>query len=164
MDVNARLAELGLTLPAAPKPVAVYVPAVLMDDTLFVSGQLPMRDGKLLATGLVPSAVPLDLAQQAARQCVLNALAIVSDAIDGDWSRLVRIVRLGVFVACDASFTEQSKVANGASELLGEILGEAGQHARAAVGASSLPLGAPVEVEMTVAIRPSMRKTVHLAS
>lgn len=164
MDLNARLKELGLTLPPAPKPVAVYVPAVLMDDTLYVSGQLPMFEGKLVATGVVPTAVSLEEAQQAARQCVLNALAIVGDAIDGDWSRLVRIVRLGVFVACDPSFTDQPKVANGASELLGEIFGEAGQHARAAVGASSLPLGAPVEVEMIVAIRPAMRNTVHMAS
>lgn len=164
MDVNARLAELGLSLPLAPKPVAVYVPAVLMDDTLYVSGQLPMSQGKLTATGIVPTDVSIEVAQQAARQCVLNGLAIVGNAIDGDWSRLVRIVRLGVFVASDPSFTDHPKVANGASELLGEIFGEAGQHARAAVGASSLPLGAPVEVEMTVALRPSMRKTVHLAS
>lgn len=164
MDVNARLAELGLTLPAAPKPVAVYVPAVLVGETLFVSGQLPLHQGKLLAVGAVPTAVSLEEAQQAARQCALNALAIVGDAIDGDWSRLIRIIRLGVFVASDPSFTEQSKVANGASELLGEIFGEAGQHVRAAVGSVALPLGATVEVEMTVAVRPAIRKSVHLAS
>lgn len=164
MDVAARLNELGLTLPPAPKPVAAYVPAVLEGDLLYVSGQLPSVDGKLIATGTVPSQVSLEDAQKAAARCVLNALAIVSDAIDGDWYRLMRVVRLGVFVASDAGFIDQSKVANGASELLGEILGERGRHARAAVGAAGLPLGAPVEVEMTVAVRPASRQAVHLAS
>lgn len=164
MDVPARLKELGLTLPAAPKPVAAYVPAVQAGDLLYVSGQLPMSQGKLLSTGVVPTQVSLQDAQKAAAQCVLNALAIVSDAIDGDWHRLLRIVRLGVFVASDPSFTEQAKVANGASELLGEILGERGVHARAAVGAACLPLGASVEVEMIAAIRPASRQAVHLAS
>jgi enamine deaminase RidA (YjgF/YER057c/UK114 family) len=164
MDVPARLKELGLTLPAAPKPVAAYVPAVLAGDTLYVSGQLPMLLGKLLASGPVPSRVSLEEAQKAAGQCMLNALAIIGDAIDGDWHRLVRIVRLGVFVACDASFTDQAKVANGASELLGQILDHAGHHARVTVGVGSLPLGATVEVEVTAEIRQANRNAVHLAS
>ncbi|MEX0775702.1 MAG: RidA family protein [Phycisphaeraceae bacterium] len=153
MDIHAKLASLGLTLPAAPKPVAIYVPAVRSGNLIYVSGQLPMKDGKLLATGRVPSAVSLDQAQQAARQCALNGLAIVGDQIDGDWSRLVRIVRVGAFVACDDGYTDQPKVANGASELLGQVLGDAGKHARAAVGVNALPLGATVEVELLVEVR-----------
>jgi len=153
MDLHAKLATLGLSLPAAPKPVAAYVPAVRTGNLIIVAGQLPMSQGKLLATGPVPSAVPLDAAQLAARQCVLNGLAIVGDQLGGDWSKFVRVVRLGVFVASDNSFTEQPKVANGASELLGQIFGDAGQHARAAVGVNVLPLGATVEVEMMVEVK-----------
>lgn len=148
MDLHARLRELGLTLPPAPKPVAAYVPCVRAGDLVCVSGQLPMKEGSLLATGPVPSKISLDQAQQAARQCALNALAILDQEIGGDWSRFRRIVRLGVFVCCDNDFVDQPKVANGASELLVQILGEQGRHARAAVGANALPLGASVEVEL----------------
>ncbi len=153
MDLIAKLKSLGLELPAAPKPVAVYVPAVRTGNLVVISGQLPFKDGKLLATGPVPSKVSLEAAQHAARQCALNALAVVGDQIAGDWSRLVRIVRLGVFVASDDAFTDQPKVANGASELIGELLGEPGRHARAAVGVNTLPLGATVEVEMMAEVR-----------
>ncbi len=152
MDIPAKLASMGLALPAAPKPVAVYVPAVRVGDLVFVSGQLPFKDGQLLATGPVPT-VSVEDAKLAARQCVLNALAVVGDQIGGDWSRLVRIVRLGAFVASANDFTGQPQVANGASELLGELLGDAGRHARAAVGVNVLPLGATVEVEMVVQVR-----------
>lgn len=153
MTIHTKLQELGLTLPAAPKPVAAYIPFVQTGNLLFVSGQLPLSEGKLIAMGIVPSQVSLETAQKAAAQCILNGLAIVGDALGGDWSRLVRIVKLGVFVASDASFTDQAKVANGASELLGSLLGEQGRHARAAVGVASLPLGAPVEVDLIVEIR-----------
>lgn len=153
MDIHAKLTALGLKLPAAPKPVASYVPAVRAGDLVFVSGQLPMSEGKLMAKGPVPSAVSLEEGQAAARQCALNALAILGDQIGGDWSRLVRIVRLGVFVSSDNGFTDQPKVANGASDLLGQIFGAAGQHARAAVGVNTLPLGATVEVELIVQVR-----------
>ena len=153
MDLPAKLASLGLTLPPPPKPVAIYVPAVRSGNLIFVSGQLPMKEGKLLAMGQVPSKVSLEQAQAAARQCALNALAIVGDQLAGDWSRLVRIIRLGVFVSSDDAFTDQPKVANGASELLGQLFGDQGQHARAAVGVNTLPLGATVEVEMTVEVR-----------
>ncbi|MEX2216931.1 MAG: RidA family protein [Phycisphaeraceae bacterium] len=152
MDLNAKLASMNLKLPAAPKPVAVYVPAVRTGNLVFVSGQLPFLDGKLLATGVVPTDVTLEAAQAAAKQCALNGLAVVGDMIGGDWSRLVRIVRVGVFVASANGFTEQPKVANGASELLGELFGEAGRHARAAVGVNVLPLGATVEVELMVEV------------
>ncbi|HMN96164.1 MAG TPA: RidA family protein [Phycisphaerales bacterium] len=148
-----RLASLGLVLPPAPKPVASYVPAVRSGSLVFVSGQLPFRDGALAATGPVPSATSLEAAQAAARQCVLNALSVLASQLDGDLSRVTRIVRLGVFVCSDAGFSEQPKVANGASDLLQEIFGEAGRHARAAVGSIALPLGASVEVEMLAEVR-----------
>lgn len=153
MDIRAKLASLNLALPPTPKPVAVYVPAVRTGNLIFVSGQLPMSQGKLIATGCVPSAVSLEKAQEAARQCALNALAILDDQLGGDWSKFVRIVRVAVFVSSDAGFGDQPKVANGASEFLGQVLGPAGQHARAAVGVNALPLGATVEVEVVAEVR-----------
>lgn len=152
MDLHAKLADLGLTLPPAPKPVAAYVPAVLSGRTVFVSGQLPIRDGDLLATGPVPSSATIEQARAAAAQCALNALAVVDHLIASDWSRFQRILRVGVFVASDAQFRDQSKVANGASELLVELFGESGRHARVAVGVNVLPLGAAVEAEFTLEI------------
>ena len=152
MTTQERLTDLGLTLPGAPKPVAAYVPSVRTGNLLYVSGQLPFRDGQLLATGPVPSAVSIEQAQEAARQCVLNALAVLAEAVGGDLDRVRRIVRLGVFVASDPTFTDQPKVANGASELLQDIFGDLGRHARAAVGSVALPLGASVEVEMIAEI------------
>jgi enamine deaminase RidA (YjgF/YER057c/UK114 family) len=147
MDIAKKLAELGWTLPAAPAPIASYVPAVRSGNLLFVSGQLPMRDGKLLAVGPVPSAVALDAARNAAAQCAVNALAIVGVELGGQWTQLRRVVRVGVFVNSDNGFTDQAKVANGASELLQQVLGDTGRHARSAVGVNTLPLGAAVEVE-----------------
>lgn len=152
-DLRARLTELGLELPAAPAPVASYLPGVMSGDLVFVSGQLPMRGGALLAQGPVPSRVNLEDAQAAARQCVLNGLAIADAGIAGNWRRFVRVVRIGVFVLSDAGFAEQHKVANGASDLLVEIFGDAGRHARAAVGVHALPLHASVEIELILHIR-----------
>jgi len=152
-DVDGKLQELGLAWPVPPKPLAAYVPAVRSGNWLVVSGQLPFRDGRLTAAGRVPSGVTLEQAQAAAQQCILNALAIVRAELGGDWSRLVRIVRVGAFVASDDGFTDQAKVANGASELLLRLLGESGRHARAAVGVNALPLGAAVEVEILVEVR-----------
>ncbi len=143
-----RLAELGLTLPTPPKPVASYVPAVRSGSLVFVSAQLPSRDGALLATGTAPSKVSVEQAQGLARQCVLNGLAALAAEV-GTIDRVRRVVRVGCFVASDAGFTEQPKVANGASDLLEQIFGAAGKHARAAVGVNTLPLGAPVEIEFT---------------
>ena len=151
--INARLDRLGLALPAAPKPVAAYVPAVRTGNLVFISGQIPFNDGQLMATGTVPSAVSVDLAARAARQCLLNGLAVLADVLDGDLERVRRIIRLGVFVASDPGFTEQPRVANGASELLEAIFGDKGRHARAAVGSVALPLGASVELEMVVEVR-----------
>lgn len=155
--LDERLQALGLAWPVPPKPVAAYVPAVRSGPWLVVSGQLPLLEGRLTGVGRVPSAVPLEQAQAAARQCALNALAVVRAELDGDWTRLVRAVSLRVFVASDDGFTDQHKVANGASELLAALLGEAGRHARAAVGVSGLPLGAPVEVELTVELAAAPR-------
>ncbi len=150
LDLPTRLANLGLSLPPAPKPVAAYVPAVVTGDLVCVSGQLPLVDGQLVAVGPVPSVVSEAQAAVAARQCVLNALAIVGEVIDGDWSRLARVVRVGIFVQCDARYGGQPQVANGASQLLEQLFAEAGRHARAAVGVNALPLDASVELEMAV--------------
>lgn len=146
--IARRLQELGIQLPAPPKPVAAYIPAVRTGNLVFVSGQIPLVDGKLIASGPIPSKVGLDQARLAARQCAINGLAVLAGELGGNLDRVKRIVRLGVFVCSDAGFTDQPKVANGASELLQEVFGEAGRHARAAVGSIALPLGASVEVEM----------------
>ena len=140
----------GLTLPKPPSPAGAYVPVVRTGDLLFVAGQLPLKDGQLLAAGPVDVDVTLDEAQQAAAQCLLNGLAIVRGELDGDLSRVRRIVRIGVFVHCQAGFTQQPKVADGASELAVELFGERGRHARAAVGVNALPRHASVELDLIV--------------
>jgi enamine deaminase RidA (YjgF/YER057c/UK114 family) len=143
-----RLADLGIGLPEAPKPVAAYIPAVRTGDLVFTAGQVPLDGGKLLATGPVPSAVGVEAAAAAARQCALNGLAVVAAQLDGDLDRVRRVVRLGVFVCSDPGFDQQPVVANGASELMEQVFGDAGRHARSAVGSVALPLGASVEVDM----------------
>ena len=152
-EVDVKLAALGLSWPVPPKPVASYVPAARSGNLIFVSGQLPFVEGKLPETGKVPSAVSLETAQGLAARAAFNALAIVRAELGGDLSGLARIVRLGVWVQCDDGFADQAKVANGASDLLLRLLGDAGRHARAAVGTNALPLNAPVEVEMAVEVR-----------
>lgn len=147
MSVESQLQSLGLSLPEPPKPIAAYVPCVRTGNLLFVSGQLPITGKTLLAAGPVPSKIPVDQAEQAAAQCVLNALAIVKAELGGDLSRVQRVVRLGVFVQSDLGFHNQPLVANGASELLQKLFGERGKHARAAVGVNALPLNATVEAE-----------------
>jgi enamine deaminase RidA (YjgF/YER057c/UK114 family) len=147
-----RLAELGLTVPEVPTPVAVYIPALRSGHHVFTSGQLPMREGKLIATGKVGGEVSQEEAVECARQCALNAIAAVKAEV-GELSDVKRIVKVVAFVASTPDFTGQPQVANGASELLGQVFGEAGQHARSAVGVPVLPLDAPVEVEITVRVR-----------
>jgi enamine deaminase RidA (YjgF/YER057c/UK114 family) len=142
-----RLAELGLTLPEVPAPVAAYVPAVRTGDLVYTSGQLPLVDGKPAGTGKLGAGVTTEQGAELARVCALNALAALKSQI-GDLQRVVRIVKVVVFVASDPSYTDQPKVGNGASELLGAVLGEKGRHARSAVGVAALPLDAPVEVEL----------------
>jgi enamine deaminase RidA (YjgF/YER057c/UK114 family) len=150
--VEKRLQVAGISLPQAPKPVAAYVPVVKVGNLVFVSGQIPLREGALIATGPVPSAVSPAQATEAARQCAINALAVLATTVDGDLDRVRRIVRVGVFVASDPGFDGQPQVANGASELLLEVFGDAGRHARAAVGSVALPLGATVEIEMVAEV------------
>ncbi|HWS51891.1 MAG TPA: RidA family protein [Microbacterium sp.] len=148
MSVSARLAELGIQLPAVAAPVAAYVPAVVHGDLVHTSGQLPFVAGSLPATGKVGAEITADDAKAYARTCALNALAAAADAAGGV-DRLGGVLRLGGFVASAEGFTGQPGVINGASEVLGEIFGDAGKHARAAVGVAELPLGSPVEVEVT---------------
>ena len=147
MNVAGRLAELGLVLPAVAAPVAAYVPAVVTGNLVFTSGQLPFIDGVLPATGKVGAAIPADVAATLARQCALNALAAAAEAI-GSLDRVTRVVKVVVFVNSAPGFTGQPGVANGGSELLGEVFGDAGRHARSAVGVFELPLDSPVELEL----------------
>ncbi len=147
--IEARLAELGLSIPPLAKPVAAYVPAVISGHHVFTAGQLPFVDGALPATGKVGAQVSAEDAAGYAARCVLNALAAVESVI-GSLDRITRIVKVTGFVASTPDFTGQPAVLNGASELLGEIFGEIGVHARSAVGVAVLPLDAPVEVELIV--------------
>ena len=146
-----RLAELGLEVPELAAPVAAYVPAVRTGNHVYTSGQLPWADGKLVAEGKVGGGVTPETGAECARYCALNALAAVRAEV-GDLSRIVRIVKVLVFVSSTTDFTGQPGVANGASELLGEVFGDAGQHARSAVGVPVLPLDTPVELEMVVEV------------
>jgi enamine deaminase RidA (YjgF/YER057c/UK114 family) len=146
-----RLAELGLAVPEVAKPVAAYIPAVTSGSHVFTSGQLPMRDGTLMATGKVGGEVTAEEAYECARQCALNALAAVRAEV-GELSRIKRIVKVVAFVASTPDFTGQPGVANGASELLGQVFGDVGRHARSAVGVPVLPLDSPVEVELVVEV------------
>ena len=146
-----RLTELGLTLPEVAKPVAAYVPAVRSGAFVYTSGQLPMVDGELAATGKVGAEVDADRAKELAAVCALNALAAVKAEV-GDLARVRRVVKVVGFVASAPDFTGQPGVINGASDLLGQVFGDAGVHARSAVGVAVLPLDAPVEVEVIVEV------------
>lgn len=141
-----RLQQLGLALPTPPRPVAAYIPAKRYGSLIQISGQIPMREGKLITTGVVPSEVGLAEAVGCARQCALNGLAVLKAEI-GELSGVTSVVRLGGFVAADPWFGDHPEIINGASELMLEVFGEIGRHARAAVGVASLPLHAPVEIE-----------------
>jgi len=140
------LKSLGINLPDAPKPVASYVPARQSGRLIHISGQIPFKNGSLIAQGSVPSMVSQDQAIVCARQCTLNALAVLEAHIK-DLNRVTGVIKVGVFVASDPGFGQQPTIANGCSDLLVEIFGEIGQHARAAVGVSALPLNVPVEIE-----------------
>ena len=146
-----RIAELGLTLPSDSPPLAAYVPAVRSGDLVFTAGQLPRREGELVATGKVGAEVTPEVAAEAAAACALNALAAIKGEV-GDLSAVRRVVKVVVFVASAPDFTGQPGVANGASELLGKVFGDAGVHARSAVGVAVLPLDVPVEVELVVEV------------
>jgi enamine deaminase RidA (YjgF/YER057c/UK114 family) len=150
-DPRTRLAELGLALPPVTPPRFAYVPAVLTGSHVYVSGQLPFVDEQLPMTGKVGAAVTPEAAKELAGTCALNALAVIDELVGLD--RVVRVVKLMGFVASAEGFTGQGGVINGASELIGQVFGDAGRHARSAVGVAELPLGSPVEVEMIVEVR-----------
>ena len=149
---EARLAALGLALPPVAVPLAAYVPAVRSGQWVYTAGQLPLADGQLLMTGRVGAQVSVEEAAALARTCALNALAAVA-SVTGGLSAVSRIVKIVGFVASDPSFTGQPLVVNGASELMLEVFGDAGRHARSAVGVAALPLDAPVEIELIAEVR-----------
>ena len=154
-NIEARLAELGIDIPDLVPPVAAYTPAVIHGDLVFTSGQLPMVSGALPATGKVGEGhglIPASDAKEYARICALNALAAVKSVL-GDLNRVTRVVKVVGFVSSDPAFTGQPGVINGASEVFGEIFGDAGVHSRSAVGVAVLPLDAPVEVEIIVSFK-----------
>lgn len=145
-EAERRLAGLGMSLGAAAKPVAAYIPTKRVGGLLFISGQIPIRDGKVMMTGIVGREISLEQARECCVQCTLNALSAAKESL-GSIDRVKGVVRVGCFVACVDGFGDQPKVANAASELLVEVFGEHGRHVRAAVGTNALPLNVPVEVE-----------------
>jgi enamine deaminase RidA (YjgF/YER057c/UK114 family) len=151
VDLDARLAELGIELPEVGTPIASYVPMVLSGSLAFVSGQVPAEGGNPLWTGRLGEDMGVEEGQEAARLCALRALAVLRDGL-GSLDRVRRIVKLTVFVASAPDFTQQPTVANGASELFQQVFGEAGRHARSAIGVAALPLGVPVELELIAEI------------
>jgi enamine deaminase RidA (YjgF/YER057c/UK114 family) len=149
VSANQRIGDLGIVLPQVAAPAGAYVPAVISGNLVFTAGQIPMVDGKLVATGKVGTEISVEQAKDIARICALNAVAAVKSVI-GDLDRVKKVVKVVGFVASEPSFTQQPAVVNGASELLEQIFGEKGIHARSAVGVAVLPLDAPVEVELVV--------------
>lgn len=149
-SIETKLAEKGWVLPAASLPAANYVPTTISGNLVFVSGQLPMKEGKPIGIGKLGREFTVEQGQEVARQCGLNILAHVKSVLGGDLSRVKKIVRMGIFVASAEGFTEQPKVANGVSDMMVELFGEKGKHARFAVGVSELPFGVCVEVDATI--------------
>jgi enamine deaminase RidA (YjgF/YER057c/UK114 family) len=150
--IEARLTELGITLPVAAAPAANYVPYVISGNLLYLSGQLPIENGKIAVTGHLGRDVDVAGGQRAAELCAINILAQAKAALDGNLGRIVRVIKLNGFVASSPDFTEQHLVINGASNLIASVLGEAGKHARAAVGMAALPLNAAVEIDAVLEI------------
>ena len=153
MDVTAKLAELGIHLPESSAPVANYLPWVRSGNLVFISGQLSKNADGSVMTGVLGQTMMTEQGAMAARSCAKYLLALMRDAVDGDWSRITRVVKLVGYVTCDEHFRDHPQVINGASDLMVEVLGDAGRHARVAAGVSSLPLGAAVEVEAIVEVR-----------
>lgn len=152
MTPEDKLKKMGIQLPEPTKPLASYVPGVIEDDWLYISGQLPLKDGQLVYKGKLGADIDLKAGYEAAKLCAINGLAVLK-SLAGDLSRVRKIVKLTGFVQSAPGFNEQPAVINGASELLGEIFGETGKHARSAVGVSELPLGAAVEIELIARIK-----------
>ncbi len=149
--IEEKLKSLNITLPSPPKPAGAYIPVVKSENTVYVSGQIPIEEGKVVFKGKVPSVQSLEQAQKAAKLCAINALAQLKSEL-GSLDKVSRILRVSGFVNSEPDFIEQPKVINAASDLLFEIFGEKGQHSRIAVGVASLPLGATVEIDMIVEI------------
>lgn len=147
MNLKAKLKELGLELPAAAAPAANYVPYVLSGKTLYIAGQIPFLNGQQMHLGRVGDGLSREDGQKAAQACALNILAQVNEAVGGDWSKVKRCIKLGGFVNCTPDFSDMPFVVNGASDLIAAVMGEAGKHARFAVGAPSLPRGVAVEID-----------------
>ena len=152
MSISDRMNELGIELPRAPAPIGAYVPYVISGSLMFISGQVPIRDGKMIHEGKVPLDVTVEQGQECAALCFLNAIAQAKAAL-GDLDQVERIVRMTGYVAVAADFTDQPLVVNGASNLAVDIFGEEGRHARVAVGVAELPLGAPVELEVILEVK-----------
>lgn len=150
--IEKKIKELGYILPEASKPLAAYIPALQTGDFVFTSGQVPISEGKLMYAGKVGSDLSIEEGQKAAIICALNGLSAIKGVI-GDLNKIERIVKLTAFVNSATGFTDQPKVANGASEFLGKVFGEAGTHTRSAVGVSELPINAAVEIEMIVKVK-----------
>ena len=151
--MQEKFAELGLDIPEMNPPVANYVPYIVHNNLVYVSGQPPVLDGKVTHSGKVGKDCTLEEGREAARVCCINIIAALQHAIDGDWSRFDRIIKVGGFVNCDDYFTEHPKVINGASDLLVEIFGERGRHSRFAVGSNSLPMNIAVEIDAIIALK-----------
>ena len=147
MNIQTKLQELGLELPTVAAPAANYVPYVISGKHIFVSGQIPFLNGEKMHMGRVGDDLSIEQGADAARACALNILAQINEAVEGDWSKIARCVKLGGFVNCPPDFTDQPLVINGASNLIADAMGAAGKHARFAVGAPSLPLGVAVEID-----------------
>ncbi len=153
MNIQTKLKELGLELPDVAAPAANYVPYIISNNHIFISGQIPFLNGEKMHIGRVGDDLSTEQGAKAAQACALNILAQVNKAVGGDWSRVVRCVKLGGFVSCTPDFTDQPLVINGASDLIANIMGSKGQHARFAVGAPSLPLGVAVEIDAVFEIK-----------
>jgi enamine deaminase RidA (YjgF/YER057c/UK114 family) len=154
MSIRRKLQDMAIALPKVAGPFGAYVPAKRSGDLVYVAGQLPMKDGQLIAAGPVPSRCAVDAAKSAARQCAINAIASVATLGEEILDRLGGVVRVGAFISSDAGFTQQPAVANGASEFLLELFGEPGKHVRAAIGVNTLPLDASVEIEFIFQLDP----------
>jgi enamine deaminase RidA (YjgF/YER057c/UK114 family) len=149
--IEEKLKEKGIELPVAPKPLAAYIPVTKVGNLVFTAGQIPMKDGKLVYEGKVGKDISIETAQKAAELCLLNGLSVIKSII-GNLDNIIKVVKATVFVNSAEGFTEQAKVANGASELLVELFGEKGKHVRSAVGVNELPINSAVEIELIVEV------------
>ena len=146
-DIDKKLQDLGITLPNAPMPAANYIPYVITGKLVFISGQVPFENGEIKHTGKVGKDIDIDQAKLIAKTCALNIISVLKNALNGDLSKVNQCVKLGIFVSCTNDFHQQPEVANGASDLMVEIFGNKGKHARFAVGVAALPLNVPVEID-----------------